>query len=290
MPRTVDYTVAYASERGHFDLCKILMGGDGSYYMTAPYHPHDTALAAIWTVNYAERPGIFSLGDALQIATVDDDDRRLKLAHHPDGFLQFSGEGVLSGRNDDGSAKGLGTHSWPLGLPTFGPSFGVAFSDPHANGRPSAGRPRTVTFFEEDIAHLRKGVIRLKITGFYFPVPWREFVHRVAQDHYEISIVNPSTQAVLRLRVLLGSKDSDYPGFIGIQVTPHGLDLGDGPGFLMTSATGNLRRDAEGNLLGDQLVCFYPRGLDDQPASYLSLNYPLPAPAYKANPGESDGV
>lgn len=180
MPRTVDYTIAYSSERGCVDLCKILMGGDGSYYVTAPYHPHNTALAAIWTLNYADQSQIASFDDALQIATLDDDQRRLKLSHHPDGFLQFSGTGMLSGRNEDGTAKGLGTQSWPLRRPAFGPSFGIAFSDPQANGRESAGRARTITFQEDDIAHLRKAMVGLRITGFYFPVPWREYVYRVA--------------------------------------------------------------------------------------------------------------
>lgn len=100
--------------------------------------------------------------------------------------------------------------------------------------------------------------------------------------------MNPSSQAVVRLRVLLGSIDSDYPGFIGLQVTPHGLELADGPAFVMTSSTGNLRRNADGQLLGDQLVCFYPRPSADAPVTSLTLNYPLPAPAYEARVGEPD--
>jgi hypothetical protein len=39
---------------------------------------------------------------------MEDDEYRLKLSHHPDGFVQFSGHGIKSGRNADGTPKGLG--------------------------------------------------------------------------------------------------------------------------------------------------------------------------------------
>jgi hypothetical protein len=279
---TLDYTIAYESNKGVVDLCKIILGSDGSYYVTAPYHPNNKALAALWTVNYARAPTVVDFGEALDVAVLDDDNRRLKLAHHPDGFLQFSGEGVLSGRNADGSPKGLGTVSWPLVRPTFGPAFGLTFSDPHKCGRTSAGRRRTILFAEDEIEHLRKDLTGLRIAGFYFPVFWREYVTRVASDRYEVAIVNPGSQAVVRLRVALGAKDSAHPGFLGLQAMPHGIDFPDAEcGFLLTSATGRLRRNVRGDLLGDQLVCMYPRPDENLPATPFLLNYPLPAPGYR---------
>jgi hypothetical protein len=290
LPRSIDYTVAYSAAGGTVDLCKIIMGGDGSYYLTAPFHPHDKALAAIMTVNYAEPQEILRFEEALEVAVLEDDDKRLKLSHHPDGFIQFSGEGVLSGRNQDGSPKGLGTYSWPLRRPTLGPSFGMAFGDPHGSGRPTMGRPRTVIFEEEDIAHMRKGELAgLRIAGYYLPVPWREYVQRIGPDRYEIGIVNPGAQAVLRLRVLLAPVDSDLPGLIGLQAVPHGLLMpSGGAGYMVTSSTGNLRRNEDGDLLGDQLVCVYPRPNLSDPANYMSLNYPLPAPPYRAPPSTQE--
>jgi hypothetical protein len=269
------------------DLCKIILGGDGSYYITAPFHPHNKALAAIMTVNYAKPPQILSFDEALEVAVLEDDDKRLKLSHHPDGFIQFSGEGVLSGRNQDGSPKGLGTYSWPLRRPTLGPSFGMMFGDPKGSGRPTRGGPRTVVFNEDDIAHMRKGDLAgLRIAGYYLPVRWREFVHRIGPDHYEIGIVNPGAQAVLSLRVLLAPVDSDLPGLIGLQAVPHGLVMpSGGGGYMVTSSTGNLRRNEDGDLLGDQLVCVYPMPNLSDPVNYMSLNYPLPAPPYEAPPG-----
>jgi hypothetical protein len=54
LPRSIGYTVAYSMAGETVDLCKIIIGGDGSYYITAPFHPHNKALAAIMTVNYAK--------------------------------------------------------------------------------------------------------------------------------------------------------------------------------------------------------------------------------------------
>ena len=155
--------------------------GDGSYFVTAPYHPLDRAVAGKITINYANptlgRKIVSLQDDALELGVLDDDRRRLKLSHHPSGLLQFSGEGITSGLDSDGQPKGIGTISWPLVLPTLGPSFGIGFADPLTSGRPSANRPQTVVLRESALEHLRFGDLRgLHITGFYFPPMWREFV------------------------------------------------------------------------------------------------------------------
>jgi hypothetical protein len=209
----------------------------------------------------------------------------LKLSHHPDGFVQFSGEGIISGKDENGRIRGIGLYSWPLVQPTLGPSFSLVFSDPTKTGRPTKNRPGTIVLQEDDIAHMRMGLKGVQIIGFYLPVRWREFVHRVVADHYEIGVVNPGAQAVLRLRVLMASKDSRIPGMVGLQVTPHGLDFpNDEPAFIMVSSTGNLRRNRKGELLGDELVCIYPPPASGLPASLRSLNRPLNAPPYVLPP------
>lgn len=280
---SVDYTVVYSSDEGSYDLCRIILGDDGSYYVAAPYHPLDKALLAKWTVNYAQGPMSFTTRKAIEVGVLDDGERRLKLSHHPDGFLQFSGEGVRSGREPDGTIRGLGLQSWPLDRPTFGPSFALAFSDPHKTGRRSKGGPRSVVFAEDDINHMRaSGVTGLRIVGYYFPVPWREYVVRDARGQYEIGIINPSAQAVLNLKVILGSKESKRPALIGLQAVPHTLLAPSDPAFALMSSTGNVRRNRQGELLGDQLVCFYPIRPEDDKAGFPSLNYPLPALPYVA--------
>jgi hypothetical protein len=83
LPRRIDYTVAYSMAGETVDLCKIILGGDGSYYITAPFHPHNKALAAIMTVNYAKPSQVLSFDEALEVAVLEDDDKRLKVSIHP---------------------------------------------------------------------------------------------------------------------------------------------------------------------------------------------------------------
>lgn len=55
----------------------------------------------------------------------------VKFSYHPDGFVQFSSatnNRITSGRNDDGSPKGLGLISWPLDNPiSTGASMSISF-------------------------------------------------------------------------------------------------------------------------------------------------------------------
>ncbi len=287
MPRTASYTLAYERDGEPVDLCKVIFGGDGSYYVTAPYHAHNRATAAIITVNYAFDEAAVSLSDAVDLAVLEDDDRRLKLSHHPDGFLQFSGEGVRSGRNPDGSPKGMGVVSWPLIQPALGPSFSVSFSDPFKSGRPSRGDAATITLRHAEIEHMSVGQPGLHIVGYYFPAGWREFVYRGPDGGWWMYLVHPQAQAAKPLRMLLASKECDFPGFIGVEARPHEVPDDEGEGtFFMSSSTGSLRRNAEGQLLGDQLVCMYPR-VDVGEATLPTLNYPLSDIPYEV-PGATE--
>ncbi len=88
----------------------MLIGQDGWYYVTLPYHESGRTLLFKHVINYASSENHLTLEDAQELGLLKDDDARLKFAHHPDGFLQFSGTGVLSGRHPlTGEPKGLGT-------------------------------------------------------------------------------------------------------------------------------------------------------------------------------------
>ena len=286
MAKTSTYTIAYRNSSVHVDLCKIIFGGDGSYYVTAPYHPANRALIGVYTVNYAAESQLLALSEAKELAVLDDDEQRLKIAHHPDGFLQFSGEGIRSGRDEQGTPKGMGLMTWPLANPTYGPSFQVTFSDPVACGRPSAGRGETITFEDYTLEHMRKaGLNGINIMGYYFPPRWREFVQVAATGERWLDVLHPSGQAIKRLRVVLAATECDYAGLIGVEALPHSLQgAQESPGFIMGTSTGNLRRNEAGELMGDQLMCFYPRP-DLGTARVQSLTYRLPAPPPSAPPG-----
>jgi hypothetical protein len=280
--------IAYESEGSSVDLCRIVFGGDGSYYVTAPYHPADRALAGIYTVNYAAAENIISLVEGVEIAVLDDERKRLKIAHHVDGFLQFSGEGIRSGRDRNGKPRGIGLMSWPLQNPTSGPSFQVAFSDAHRCGRESKDKPDIVIFAEREVEHMRRGLRGLTIIGHYLPARWREFVYRDRDDRYWVDLVHPNNQATKHLRVILASVDAGCAGLIGLEAMPHGLpETLDMPSFFLSTSTGNLRRNENGDLLGDQLLCFYPPP-DLSTVHVPSLNYMLPAPPPSAPPGTTE--
>jgi hypothetical protein len=288
MSRSASYTIAYESGGTCVDLCRVLFGGDGSYYVTAPYHPADRALAGVYTVNYAQTESLVSLADGLELGVVDDERKRLKISHHLDGFLQFSGEGIRSGRDANGRPRGIGIMSWPLREPTSGPSFQLAFSDPIQCGRPSRGRVGTISFSERTIEHMRRDLRGLTIVGYYLPARWREFVYRDDNDGYWVDLVHPNNQATKHLRVILAAVDAEYAGLIGLEAMPFGLGRSDDPpSFILSTSTGNLRRNENGDLLGDQLMCVYPAP-DLASAKIVSLNYKLPAPPPSAPAGTTE--
>lgn len=174
--------------------------------------------------------------------------------------------------------------SWPLRMPTLGPAFQLGFSDPLACGRPSAGRKRTVVLPESDIERMRKNMVGLSIVGYYFPTPWREFVRRGHDGEWWINLLHPNAQAVKPLRVIMATPYADLSGVIGLEAFPFQMSATDDtPAFFVSTATGNLRRDEQGELLGDQLLCVYPQPDLDQ-AHIPTLNFALPAPAYQVDP------
>jgi hypothetical protein len=288
--RSVMHTIWYRSNDRVSKAFKVGFGGDGSYFVTAPYHPLDTAIAFKASLNYNRDHGL-SIKEALdgagEIGVLDDDEHRLKLSHHPDGFLQFSGTGIVSGRQPSGAPKGLGVRSWPLQRPTFGPSFGVGMYRPDLIGRASEPDSEDVVFDSDDLEFMRMpshDFLDVRFVGHYFPPRFRSFVRRRPEGGYRMSIVNPESHVVQELRVVLASRECALPGLIGLSAEPHEMGV---EGFTLSSSTGNLRRSSlTGDLIGDQLICMYPRPTGYAKLSFSSLNLGiLPTPSYSAPPG-----
>ena len=259
------YTIAFESKTDRRKLFKLWFGSDGSYYVTVPYHRAKKAVLLKQTVNYVTSvPRTVDGGDfvpdeqAIDIASADD--ARIKLSHHPDGFLQFSGKDLLSGRNPDGSAKGIGILSWPLSQGCRGPAFGVTISGVDDFEPADTGNDSLCLFREADLTVI-PGVGPLVIEGHYFPVMWRRFVQTHADGTKTIPIVHP-TGVVLNLRVLLPADKCPIGGFFGLEIFG---DLGtfagslSESGFALSSSTGNVRLNEHGQKIGDGLFCFYPR-------------------------------
>lgn len=113
------YTILFERVDGRYKICKVWFGKDGSYYVSVPYHPAKKAFLCKQTMNY-DTSVVYTIdgGDFLPISEALDvassDNKRIKLSHHPDGFIQFSGSGVISGKRPDGIIKGMGIQSWRL--------------------------------------------------------------------------------------------------------------------------------------------------------------------------------
>src|ERR1700730_5165226 len=99
------FTILFEAGGDRFKVTKIWFGADGSYYVTCPYHPAQRAHLFVRTINYNDPAPPNRPSQLLTEAVALDDRKRIKLSHHPSGFLQFSGQGIISGKNRDGTAK-----------------------------------------------------------------------------------------------------------------------------------------------------------------------------------------
>jgi hypothetical protein len=259
------YTIVFESKTGRRKLFKLWFGSDGSYYVTVPYHPARKAVLLKQTINYETSvPRSVNGGQWLPVEQAIDiasaDDARIKLSHHPDGFLQFSGSGLVSGKNPDGSAKGIGIQSWPLTQGCRGPAFGVTISGVDDFEPADSGNGSLCVFRESDLT-LIPGMGPLLIEGHFFPTMWRRFVQTHADGTKTIPIMHPAG-VVLQLRVLLPADKCPIGGFFGLEVFGNlGTFAGSltESGFALSSSTGNVRQNEQGQKVGDGLFCFYPR-------------------------------
>lgn len=269
-----NYTILYETGGIHYKICKILFGADGSYYVTSPYHPAQKAAVMKMTVNYSQREILIPYEELIDTASADDDEKRLKLSHHPSGFIQFSGEGILSGKNPDGSIKGVGVESWPLNDPVAGPSFGITLLGVDQFAQAAKIKGDSCIFSSEEFTPVPGGNGFL-LEGFYFPSASRRFVVTEPDGSRTISLVHP-TGTLLRLKALLASETCTLPGLIGLTLYPETVNFdGNAVGFMLSSSTGNIRFNEQGDKLGDGLFCAYPR-----PSTIpikRSLDYPGPS-------------
>jgi hypothetical protein len=261
-------------------LLKLWFGRDGSYYVTCPYHQAKRAHLFLRTVNYAQPATVTNVPSLiLDEGVVDEDERRIKLSHHPDGFLQFSGPGIMSGRNPDGSAKGIGVRSWPLSAPTMGPSFSAVIVGAGEFESAPPAKLNVIEFHIEDLAPMpdAEGVV---VEGFYFPPEWRRFVTRAVGEPggWRILLRNPNGP-VLLLHVAMASNACELPGFVGLHIFRAHTWIEDATaGFILSGSTGNLRRNGVGELLGDGVYCVYPSHIA---AIDRAARLRLPSPAYR---------
>jgi hypothetical protein len=257
-----------------YKLCRIFFGKDGTYYVTSPYHQIKTAFLLKATVNYDTGEQYIPVADALDSAEFDDEDGRIKLSHHPSGYLHFSGKGVLSGKAEDGAIKGIGVQSWTLDRPARGPAFVVSINGIESLETTASTAKDTCSFVDSELS-LLPDPKTIVLEGHYFPSLWRRFVRRSQHDWPELSVTHPNG-ANVPLKVILPAASCAMQGFLGLELYSSPRTSGPENGFFLSGSTGNLRTNAKGQHLGDGIFCLYPRAF----LAKRSLHWPPPSHAH----------
>jgi hypothetical protein len=215
---------------------------------------------AVLTVNYALSETEISLEETTDLASVDDDARRLKLSNHPDGLVHFSGQGILSGKDSAGNIRGIGVMSWPLYEPVPGPAFSLSMFGLEHFERANKIKDTPLLFTYAEIASM-PGPNVFALEGYYLPALWRRFV-RVKEDGSKTISLSHPAGAVLELKVIFPPEQCALQNFIGLELytyTAGPESEGLTSGFALSGSTGNLRKNEQGETLADGIFCVYPR-------------------------------
>jgi hypothetical protein len=120
-------------------------------------------------------------------------------------------------------------------------------------------RDGDVVFTEDEVQPLPEGH-DIVVEGYYLPAQWRRFVAHDHKGRPSIGLSHPAG-AVLQLRVLYPPPTYSLDGFIGVEIYTSPKELPDPDhGFAISGPTGNLRQNERGELLGDGIFCYCPRG------------------------------
>lgn len=267
-----NYRILYEKDDVTYKLCRVSFSRDGSYFVTSPYHPFDKAALVKLTVNYALQHTIIAMEDAVDLASLDDDRNRLKLSHHVSGLVQFSGQGITSGVDEEGNIKGMGVQSWPLYAPMGGPAFGLTIRGVEQFERHD-GSPGQACIFRHNELTTVPGADCIHLEGHYFPASWYRFLRTEADGSRSISVLHPAG-VIVHLRTIFAGAGCDLPGFIGLELYTSASNTEDNEvGFTLGGSTGNLRENEEGQTLADGIHCIYPRG---EMSTRRILNYTSP--------------
>jgi hypothetical protein len=206
-------------------------------------------------------------------------DDRVKLSHHWDGFVQFSGQSsqkIISGRDPStGQPKGLGLLSAPIRVPiTTGPTFGMSIWGIEDFAEHHAGK-RQLVFNSMDMYY--RGCTPSEASG-YMIEGW-VFGHRMwagvrgseADLRLSVGFRNfEGSGANLEFKVIPLEPPSRQ--FLGILVARTNPDFPSPSGFMLT-APSNRRAD---NPIADAMMAMYPRFESMPLADAADLNFELP--------------
>lgn len=253
-------------------VAKVLIGSDGSYYATAPFHKNKDAVVWKMTVDYDAGNSTTVASEAI-IDMASLDGGQLKLTHHRDGFVQFSGLGVLSGRDADGNIRGIGIMSSPLDEIFRGPAFGYGIKSLDWLEEVIGGPKSTDLVLDIDDFGFIPRTNGVMIEAHYFTPRWRRFIRRNHRGQQVLSVQHPAGPN-LELRVFLAADECRFPGFLGFEM--YTWHFGEGfpeNGFSFSGPSGNGRYNELGHRVGDALFCMSPR--DMRMPVHRSITFPF---------------
>ena len=252
------YSIIYKKDNYLYKICKIIFAKDGSFFVTSPYHPINKATVGIMSFRYGKHGEMMRI--PIKSMGIDcgylDDDGRLKLSHHPDGYAQFSGAGVISGKDEKGKPKGIGIQSWPLENPPAGPAFTITLLGLEQFKSVETANKYDCIFDDKflpptekfsDFENESKGFV---LEGYYFESNRRNFIQTDVNGERFILYWHP-TGLAMKLNVLLPMEKCEIQGFIGVRLYPIIMSWEkETCVFVLNSSAGDLDNDSTGNSSG----------------------------------------
>ena len=250
-------------------VCKLIFGSDGSYYVTAPYHSVEKAMLFKAEVDYNTSSQLIAMDQTIDLSTLDEG--RLKLSHHASGFVQYSGDGVLSGLDENGTPKGMGLFADKLENVGSGPAFGMGIKGIDCLATTKKNSKHDILIRENEITPLTESN-GIMLEGHYFQPRYRRFVFTEPDGGRYIIVPHPNGMNI-KMRVVLAPFECDYPGLIGLEIYRAKLGFPD-DGFTLNGPGQMLPPRTQGERKGILLFCstHKPPNLEDA----KSLDYPKP--------------
>jgi hypothetical protein len=273
---TKGFTIAINDNGRIYEITKLVFGRDGSYMVMVPYHSANKGFLFKMSIPHIPNDKqVFIQHSEFIIDSGTIEDKRIKLSHHRDGFVQFSGEGVTSGTDKNRKPKGIGIYSWSLDKPAFGPSFIIAFYglDDFKHDTPNEPivlNQNDIVFELEELSpSLGSGFV---LEGFYFPPTARRFVKSYGNNHV-LQIKHP-TGLIMDLTVAISDpKTCNYPGIIGLHLYRSNVNIeGQTSGYIMSSATEFVPSKKKGRYSEVGIFCIFPAEMISLAGRDLNFN------------------
>jgi hypothetical protein len=156
-------------------------------------------------------------------------------------------------------------------MPTAGPACGVTIQKPTNFKLADAPSQEDIVFRGIELYRTEKDN-GLFVEMYYFPASSRRFVRQSV--HGPIIWLNHPSGMVLELRVCMSPPDNWEIGFLGVDLWPCPTRLGEDSAFAISSPTGNMARDGDGDLEGDMIFAAYPAFTENAPVLRRDLAFP----------------